>query len=62
MSFVPVGRGVVTIVSEWFERDVQQDRTGTHATVILWTRLRNDSDDVITVIPTVVVTPSRYRH
>jgi hypothetical protein len=62
MSFVPVGRGVVTIVSEWFERDVRQDRLGTHETVILWTRLRNDSGEVITVIPTVVVTPSRYRH
>jgi hypothetical protein len=60
MSFMPVGRGVVTIVGEWFEREVRQDRRGTHETVILWTRLRNPSSQVITVIPTVVVTPSRY--
>jgi hypothetical protein len=61
MSFVPVGPGVVTIVSEWFEREVRQDRLGTHETVILWTRLRNDSGEVVTLTPTVVVAPSRYR-
>lgn len=61
MSFVPVGRGVVTVVAEWFERDVRQDKWGTHETVILWTRLRNESGDVITVLPSVLVAPSRYR-
>ena len=61
MSFVPVGRGTVTIVAEWFERDVRQDRRGTHQSVILWTRLRNDTGEVLTVTPTVLVAPSRHR-
>jgi hypothetical protein len=61
MSFVPVGRGIVTIASEWVERDVSQDKWGTHDTVVLWVRLRNDSGEVITVRPTVFVAPTRYR-
>lgn len=61
MSFVPVGRGTVTIVAEWFERDVRQDRWGTHVTVVLWTRLRNDTGGVVTVCPSVLVAPTRYR-
>jgi hypothetical protein len=61
MSFVPVGRGIVTIVSEWVEHDVSQDKWGTHDTIALWVRLRNDSGEVITVRPTVFVAPTRYR-
>ena len=61
MSFVPTGRGTVTILSEWVEHDVSQDKWGTHETVTLWVRLRNDSDDVITVTPTVFLAPTRYR-
>lgn len=61
MSFVPASRGVVTVVREWFEREVRQDRWGVHVTVILWTRLRNESGEVITVTPSVFVSPSRHR-
>jgi hypothetical protein len=35
MSFVPMSRGVVTIVSERVERDVSQDKWGTHVTIVL---------------------------
>ena len=61
MSFVPVGRGTVTIVSEWIEHDVSQDKWGTHEAVTLWVRLRNDSGSVVSVTPTVFVAPTRYR-
>jgi hypothetical protein len=61
MSFVPTGRGTVTIVSEWIEHDVRHDKWGTHETVVLWVRLRNDSGEPITVTPTVFVAPTRYR-
>ena len=61
MSFVPAGRGTVTIVSEWVEHDVSQDKWGTHETVTLWVRLRNDSGEVISVTPTVLLAPTRYR-
>ena len=61
MSFVPARRGTVTMVAEWVEHDVSQDKWGTHATVTLWVRLRNDSGDVISVTPTVFVAPTRYR-
>lgn len=61
MSFMPTGDGVVTIVSEWFEHDISQDKWGTHDSYTLWVHLRNDSGDVITVTPTVLVAPTRYR-
>jgi hypothetical protein len=61
MSFVPARRGTVTTVAEWVEHDVSQDKWGTHETVTLWVRLRNDSGDVISVTPTVLVAPTRYR-
>ena len=61
MSFVPASEGTVTIVREWVERDVRQDKWGTHVTVTLWTRLRNEGGDVVTVTPTVFVAPTRYR-
>ena len=61
MSLVPVNRGSVTVVREWFEREVHQDKWGVHETVILWTRLRNDSGEVVTVTPTVLLSPSRHR-
>ena len=61
MSFVPRRRGTVTIVSEWVEHDVSQDRYGTHETVTLWVRLRNDSGEPVTVAPIVFLTPTRYR-
>ncbi len=61
MSFVPTDRGTVTIVSEWIEHDVSQDRWGTHENVTLWVRLRNDSGEVVSVTPTVFVAPTRYR-
>lgn len=60
MSFMPRD-GVVTIVSEWFEHHVSQDKWGTHETITLWVHLRNDSGDVMTVTPTVFVAPTRYR-
>jgi hypothetical protein len=61
MSFLPVRDGIVTIVAEWFERDVTQDKWGTHEVVTLWVQLRNDTGEVIAVRPTVLVAPTRYR-
>jgi hypothetical protein len=61
ISFVPTRRGTVTIVSEWIEHDVRQDKWGTQETVVLWVQLRNDSGEPITVRPTVFVAPTRYR-
>ena len=61
MAFVPVDEGQVTIVRESFRREVRQDRYGTHVTVYLTTVLRNDWPQVVTVVPTVFVAPSRHR-
>lgn len=61
MSFMPTRDGVITVVSEWFEHDVTQDKWGSHDTYTLWAHLRNDSGEVITVTPTVFVAPTRYR-
>ncbi len=61
MSFTPVSEGRITILSEWIEHDVSQDKWGQHQTTVLWVRLRNDYHAVVTVAPTVLVTPSRYR-
>jgi len=61
MSFAPVGEGRVTIVSEWIEHDISQDRWGQHETMTLWVRLRNDYAAVLTVAPTVLVAPTRFR-
>jgi hypothetical protein len=61
MSFVPVGEGRVTILSEWVTHDVSQDKWGEHEVTTLWVRLRNDYDEIATVTPTVFVAPTRYR-
>jgi hypothetical protein len=61
MSFTPVDEGTITIVSEWVTHDVSHDKWGEHEITTLWVRLRNDTDAVVTVAPTVLVAPSRYR-
>jgi hypothetical protein len=61
MSFMPARDGIVTIVREWFEHDITQDKWGEHETVTLWVQLRNDTGETIRVTPTVFVAPTRYR-
>ena len=61
MSFVPISEGRVTIVAEWAEHDVRQDKWGQHSTTTLWVHLRNDYDAVVTVAPSVLVAPTRFR-
>ena len=61
MSFMPVGDGIVTIVSESFEHDVTQDKWGRHDTYTLKVRLRNDTGADVTVTPIVFVAPTTYR-
>lgn len=60
MSFVPVGEGRVTIVSEWVTHEVSLDKWGEHRQTTLWVRLRNDYGQVLTVTPIVFVAPSTY--
>src|SRR5262249_12881537 len=72
MSFVPLitgerpslggnpRGGMVTIVSESFEHDVENlGRDGYRRRCRLWVRLRNDWSVVITVKPLVFVAPRR---
>ena len=61
MSLAPVGEGRVTIISEWIEHDISQDKWGQRQTVSLWVRLRNDYAAVLTVTPTALVAPTRFR-
>lgn len=67
MSFAPVTRGEVTILRESFEFELWNERVPgdavvfTQSALTLKTRLRNDSGHVLTVRPTVFVSPSRYR-
>jgi hypothetical protein len=56
-----VREGRVTIVSEWIEHDVSQDKWGQHETTTLWVRLRNDYPEVVTIAPIVLVAPTRFR-
>jgi hypothetical protein len=60
-SFAPVGEGRVTIVSEWIEHDISQDKWGQHEITTLWVRLRNDYPAVVTIAPVALVAPTRFR-
>ena len=61
MSFTPVSEGRITILSEWISRMSPRTKWGQHQTTVLWVRLRNDYQAVVTVAPTVLVAPTRYR-
>ncbi len=61
LAFTAVSPGRVTIVSEWTTHEIHNTRRETRAVTTLWARLRNDGDLPVTVRPSVLLAPTRYR-
>ena len=61
MAFAPISAGRVTIVSEWITHTVESSRHQTRHVTTLWARLHNPGDTPLTVTPSVLLAPSRYR-
>lgn len=61
LAFTPVSPGQVTIVSEWTTYEVHNTRRETRDVTTLWARLHNPGDAPVTVRPSVVLAPTRYR-
>lgn len=61
LAFTPVSPGRVTILSEWVTHDVHTTRRETRDVTTLWARLENPGDAPVTVRPSVLLAPTRYR-